>query len=56
MMNIIIGVVTVAIAIYAMIGVAMSTMNNNKKMIWFAIVVLIPLLGPAMYFILKPNK
>lgn len=56
MTNILIGVVTVAIAIYAMIGVIMSNMTNQKKMIWFAIVVLLPLLGPILYFVMKPNK
>jgi hypothetical protein len=56
MTDILIGVVVVAIAIYAMIGVSMSNMTQGRKMTWFAIVVLLPLVGPILYFVLKPNK
>ncbi|MCP4457359.1 MAG: hypothetical protein GY816_04940 [Cytophagales bacterium] len=56
MWGILVGVVTVAIAIYAMIMVAMSKMSNAKMMIWFAIVVLIPLIGPIAYFSLKRQR
>lgn len=56
MWNILIGVVTVAIAIYAMINVVMSTLPREKKMMWFAIVVLIPLIGPIAYYTLKPTQ
>lgn len=43
------GVFAAAIAIYAMINILMGQFSNNKKMLWFAIVVLIPVLGPLVY-------
>jgi len=56
MTNVLIGVVVVAIAIFAMINIAIGTMPREKKMIWFAIVVLIPLIGPIAYYVVKPYQ
>ena len=40
-----------AIAIFSMINILMNQMSFNKKMIWFAIVTLIPIIGPLIYLI-----
>ncbi len=44
-----IGVFAVAVAVYSMINILMARFSLNKKMLWFAIVVLIPVLGPMIY-------
>lgn len=44
-----IGVFAAAVAVYAMINILMARFSTNKKMLWFAIVVLIPLVGPLAY-------
>ncbi len=46
-----IGVIAVAASITAMINILLSRFTRNKKMIWFAIVTLVPLLGPLVYFV-----
>jgi len=51
-----IGVVTVTLAIYAMISISIGSMTKEKKTAWFAIVVLIPLIGPILYYALKNKR
>ncbi len=46
-----VSVFAAAIAIYAMINILMARFSTNKKMIWFAVVVLVPLLGPLIYLL-----
>lgn len=47
--------VAAAMAIYAMVDITMRDFPLDKKMIWFPIAVLIPLIGPLAYF-LKRRK
>jgi Na+-transporting NADH:ubiquinone oxidoreductase subunit NqrB len=54
MWSIIIAVIAISIAIYAMVSISSSHMEKGRKMIWFALVVLIPLIGPAIYYLRKP--
>ena len=49
-------VFAVAIAIYAMINILMVRFSTYKKMCWFAIVTLIPVLGPLVYFLAIRHK
>lgn len=56
MLYVIVGIIAVSVAIYSMISISMSNMTKSKKMIWFAIVVLIPIVGPVTYYMLKPNR
>ncbi|MFY0628530.1 MAG: PLDc_N domain-containing protein [Reichenbachiella sp.] len=42
-----------AVAIWAMVMVSQSDMPGNKKVLWFIIVVLIPILGPLVYYFMK---
>lgn len=56
MISIMIGLIVVAIAIYAMISISMSGMTKEKKMIWFALVVLVPFVGPVLYYIRRPDQ
>lgn len=51
----IIGVIVVSIAIYAMIDIVNRSIRTKTKIIWFPIVVLIPLIGPVCYFFLRRN-
>ena len=55
-MTMILAVLTVALTIYTLLFVAMSGMKKEKLMAWFAIVVLIPIIGPLLYYVIKPNK
>ena len=48
-----IAVFAASLAIFSMIDVLMVKLSVNKKMFWFAVVTLIPILGPAAYFIRK---
>jgi cytochrome bd-type quinol oxidase subunit 2 len=56
MLWILLGVVVVSLAIYAMVSISVSHMEKSKKMLWFAIAALLPLLGPLLYFFLKPHR
>ncbi|MDW3192105.1 MAG: PLD nuclease N-terminal domain-containing protein [Cytophagales bacterium] len=47
------GVIVVSIAIYAMIDIANRSIRTKTKIIWFPVVVLIPLIGPLCYFFLR---
>ena len=46
-----IGVFAAAIAVYAMINVLMGKFSARRRMIWFAIVVLMPVVGPLVYLL-----
>lgn len=46
----ILAVVAAAFVIWALISVAQSNMKNDQKVIWFAIVILLPILGPVIYW------
>ena len=39
-----------ALAIISMINVLMIRMSRNRKMLWFAIVTLVPVVGPIVYW------
>ncbi|MEO9967071.1 MAG: PLDc N-terminal domain-containing protein [Reichenbachiella sp.] len=49
-MTTILAVIAASFAIWALISVAQSSLNTNQKVIWFAIVILLPLLGPIIYW------
>lgn len=38
-----------AIAIFGMINVLLNRMGRHQKMVWFAIVTLVPIVGPLVY-------
>ncbi len=44
-----IGIFAVALAVFSMIDILRIRMTNNQKIVWFAIVVLIPVIGPLVY-------
>ena len=46
----IIALVGAAFAIWAMISVAQSKLDGKQKAIWFAVVILLPVLGPLIYW------
>ena len=56
MLYIIIGILAVSLAVYSMISISMSGMEKQRKMVWFAIVALIPIVGPITYYIVGPNR
>lgn len=44
-----------AIAVYAMINILMTRMSNNKKMLWFVLVVVLPIVGPLIYLLKRKS-
>ncbi|WP_420581097.1 PLDc N-terminal domain-containing protein [Reichenbachiella sp.] len=50
MNGILIAVVAAAFAIWALVSVAKSNIKNDQKVIWFAVVILLPILGPIVYW------
>lgn len=48
---IVISIFAAAIAIYAMLDILRSRMKVNRKMLWFAIVVVFPIVGPIIYLL-----
>ncbi len=46
-----IAIVAAALAIHSMIDILMKTWPVKVRIIWFALVVLIPILGPLVYYI-----
>ena len=48
---IIISIFAATIAIYSMLDVLRSRLPLNRKMVWFAVVVIFPILGPVVYLL-----
>lgn len=46
----IVGLVGAAVAIFAMVDISMRSISMKSRMIWFPIIILIPVVGPALYF------
>lgn len=49
------GVLVLVGDIWAVINIFQSTVSNEKKLIWIVAVVLLPLLGLALWFFLGPR-
>jgi len=49
------GVLILVGDIWAVINIFQSTASNEKKLIWIVAVVLLPLLGLALWFFLGPR-
>lgn len=45
-----------ALIIWSMITIANSNLDPNKKVLWFAIVLLVPILGSLVYFFFQVQK
>lgn len=48
-----IALIAATLAIWAMVDVARNRMEPQLKAVWFATVVLIPIIGPVLYFLMK---
>ncbi len=44
-----------AVAIISMVNILFSHLDSNRKMIWFAIVTLVPIVGPLVYFMKRKS-
>lgn len=51
----ILALIAAAFAIWAMVSIAKSSLKTDQKILWFAIVILIPLIGPIIYFLRFKN-
>ena len=51
----IVGVLILAGDIWAIINIFQSSASNEKKLIWILVVVLLPLLGLILWFLLGPR-
>ncbi|MEQ9404077.1 MAG: PLDc N-terminal domain-containing protein [Cyclobacteriaceae bacterium] len=46
----IIGIVGASIAIYAMVDISMKSVSRKNRLIWFPIIIMIPIIGPLAYY------
>ncbi|WP_420318549.1 PLDc N-terminal domain-containing protein [Ekhidna sp.] len=44
-----------AIAVFSMVNVLLARMPNNKKALWFALVVIFPIVGPLIYLLKRKS-
>jgi succinate dehydrogenase/fumarate reductase cytochrome b subunit len=51
----IVGVLILAGDIWAILNIFQSSASNEKKLIWILVVVLLPLLGLILWFLLGPR-
>lgn len=51
----IVGLLVLAGDIWAIINIFQSSASNEKKLIWILVVVLLPLLGLILWFLLGPR-
>ena len=51
----IVGLLILAGDIWAIINIFQSSASNEKKLIWILVVVLLPLLGLILWFLLGPR-
>ena len=52
----ILGVLILAGDIWAIINIFQSSVSNEKKLLWILVVVLLPLLGLILWFLLGPRN
>lgn len=53
--NSIFGVLVLAGDIWAIINIFQSSISNEKKLLWILVVVLLPILGLILWFVLGPR-
>lgn len=51
--NSFLGLVAFVLAIIALVDILKGPMNTNKKLLWVFIVLLLPVIGMILYFILE---
>ncbi len=51
MEGLIIGILAVSLAIWALLDVIRASMDMNHRILWMVLVVLFPVVGPLIYFI-----
>ncbi|XOV91431.1 MAG: PLDc N-terminal domain-containing protein [Bacteroidota bacterium] len=49
--GLIVGIIAVSLAIWAIIDVIRSSMNMNQRTLWIVIVIIFPIVGPLIYFL-----
>ena len=54
--NGILGLLVLAGDIWAILNIAQSSASNGKKLIWILVVLLLPLLGLILWFVLGPRN
>jgi len=52
-MDWLIGLIAAAIAIYAMVDLSLKSYTLKVRMIWFPIVILIPIIGPLVFYSMR---
>jgi hypothetical protein len=51
----IIGLFGASIAIFALVDLARRPYKKNTRLFWFAIVILVPLIGPFAFFLIRKS-
>lgn len=52
----IIGLIALVLAIVALIDAIKSSLEQGKKILWIILIILIPFVGPILYFIIGKKK
>ncbi|MFH1868995.1 MAG: PLD nuclease N-terminal domain-containing protein [Candidatus Omnitrophota bacterium] len=55
-MGAMIGIVILVLDIIAIVDAAKSSMDNAKKILWIVLILVIPVVGIALYFIIGKKK
>lgn len=55
-MSTLLGIVLLALDIWAILNIAQSTASNGKKVLWILLVVLLPVAGLIGWYLLGPKS
>lgn len=50
------GLIILIADIYAVLQIAQSSASNGKKALWIAIVIILPVLGLILWYLMGPGK
>lgn len=50
------GIILLALDIWAILNIAQSNVSNGKKVLWILLVVLLPLAGLIVWYLLGPKS
>ncbi|MEP1095618.1 MAG: PLDc N-terminal domain-containing protein [Cyclobacteriaceae bacterium] len=51
----ILGIVGAAIAIFAMVDLSLRSYTRKIRLIWYPIVILVPIIGPLAYYLIRKS-
>ena len=55
-MNTIFGLIVLILDIIAIVDALRSTMDSTKKLLWIVVIIVLPILGMILYFVIGRKK